>query len=52
MQLPVDSPEEKAFAGCARESRDNARTPMQWSDAEKCWFYNRKALAEGQSELS
>ena len=35
-------PEEKAFAGCARESRDNARTPMQWSDAENAGFTTGK----------
>lgn len=35
-------PEEKAFAGCARENRDNARTPMQWSDAENAGFTTGK----------
>ena len=35
-------PEEKSFAGCARESRDNARTPMQWSDAENAGFTTGK----------
>lgn len=35
-------PEEKAFAGCARESRDNARTPIQWSDAENAGFTTGK----------
>ena len=30
--------EEKALASCQRHSRDNARTPMQWSDEKNAGF--------------
>ena len=33
------------------KSRDNARTPMQWSAREECRIYNRNAVDQDESEL-
>ena len=36
----------------ARRSRDNARTPMQWSGEENAGFTSRKTMASGKSQTT
>ncbi len=45
LAIEAGKTKEEAMDICYKHSRDNGRTPMQWSDEKKCRIYNRYTMA-------